>query len=509
MPQRLAILIVLTSVLWGLPASAQVSRPVAGLVDGNVWLFSADGGSARQITANGGYSSTIWSPDGTRLAYTGNPDGTSVRLYVIDRAGDGTPIIAAQGLNTDFPISFSPDSSRLLYALAAPANNGFQQIDLYSVEPRSGAAPARIGGFEYQAACAENNSTVDPSERRYTGEVSGTTSVPQLQIMTFGLLHSTTCLDTSRLRVLDLGTNQSTDLPFSGRAFPSPDRTFAVFPRSDRLTIMSSPNSPLTEIAVNGAPDQVGFGANGDIYFSTRQFVEQTPLSPDIAAQLGQVLFFMPRSYAVGVYRFNIRTGALQKLYEAAAYGVGRLGGTADGVLAIFSVVPNPPVWIRAIEGGALQVGSEEFFDAAQTDIYAVSLIDSSITQIGTSWEQIAINTSLGDSATFAPPTPTPPPTATPPPSATPPPTPTATPRASGLAVGMVATVNDQLTGLNLRESPGTAARVIEVLLPGDQVTIIEGTFPREGFDWWRIETPSGARGWIAEVVGGVQTLLP
>lgn len=498
-------------------ASAQVSFPAAALVDGNVWLFTADGGSARQITAAGSYAVPVWSPNGQILAYTGSPDSTSRTLYALDRAGAGTPVPVASGLNTLFPISFAPDSSRIIYALAASGDSAAQQIDVYGIEPRAGAAPQRLGGFTYQGGCG-GSAAVDPSEVRYSAETgSGAAfSQPQMELTAFGLLHSTGCLDHNRLLLLDLGTGEERALPFTARAFVAPDRSYMVFPREDRITIVSDPDSIYTEIAVSGVPDQVGFGANGDIYFSTRVLIGQTTLSPDAAAQLGQVLFIMPRTYAAAVYRFNILNGALQKLYEVDAYGIGRLGGTADGAAALFSVIPNPSVWVSEIEAGRLRVeNSPAFFAAAETQIFAVSLSDLSVMQIGTDWERLVVNTAVGDAASFAPPTLTPTvtltPTQTSTPTATFTPAPTLTPTLppSGLGAGVVATVSDQLVGLNLRETPGTQARIIEVLLPGAQVTVIEGSIPREGFDWWRIEAASGARGWVAEVVGGVQTIVP
>lgn len=62
---------------------------------------------------------------------------------------------------------------------------------------------------------------------------------------------------------------------------------------------------------------------------------------------------------------------------------------------------------------------------------------------------------------------------------------------------------------LNVREYPSIGFQIVEKLDSGDRVTIINGPQKNDDFVWWQIETEDGVTGWVAEYLGGVQTLFP
>jgi hypothetical protein len=503
--RRFGLLIALLLTVWCASTAAQTDRPIATIMDGNLWLYSIDGIFARQVTSSGGYSNPVWSPDGTLLAYTGNPDGAGVKLYLVDQAGLGTPVVLANGLNTPFPISFTPDSSQVVYAQVADGGNTVpQRIDVFAVAPRAGAPPLRLGTFDYRGGCG-GGGTIDPSEFRYSAETNQPLgyNTPVMHMTAFGLLHSTSCLDDNQLVVLDVNTGTVAPLPVRGDAFVSTDGTIIVVPGADRLNLISDPTRPITEIRISGTPDRIGFGGEGDIYYSTRAFVAQTPMPADIRDRVGEVLYLMPLSYEISLFRFNLRNGVNERLYTESAYGIGRLGGTFDGETLIFSQIPNPDFWVNALAQGTLsldEIDGAGFYDFVDTEIYALNLADKSVQPIADGWRWLAVNPALVEPVA----TPTLPPTLTP----VPPEAPTLSP--SGLAAGVEATVSEVLVALNVRENPGTGARVVEIILPGDRVTILDGPIFMEGFTWWEVRVEeSTAVGWAVEQVGNTYTMIP
>ena len=97
-------------------------------------------------------------------------------------------------------------------------------------------------------------------------------------------------------------------------------------------------------------------------------------------------------------------------------------------------------------------------------------------------------------------PTPTPTPYPTPTPTATPaPPTATPTPLPPGaLRLDAPARVVAR-QGLNVRETPGTHAKLVGRFAPGTLVTVREGPTAADGYRWWRVESKQGLNGWVAD----------
>ena len=62
---------------------------------------------------------------------------------------------------------------------------------------------------------------------------------------------------------------------------------------------------------------------------------------------------------------------------------------------------------------------------------------------------------------------------------------------------------------LNLRQGPSTSQAIIAGLYAGDYVAIIAGPYDNQGYRWWRVQTASGALGWIAGSIGGRSTIRP
>jgi tricorn protease len=93
-----------------------VSRTkIAFTYAGDLWTVDRSGGEAHRLVAPGGeHHSPIFSPDGTRVAYTCRQDG-NVDVYVVD-AGGGEPVRITYHPGTDVALDWTPDGSRILFS---------------------------------------------------------------------------------------------------------------------------------------------------------------------------------------------------------------------------------------------------------------------------------------------------------------------------------------------------------------------------------------------------------
>lgn len=67
------------------------------------------------------------------------------------------------------------------------------------------------------------------------------------------------------------------------------------------------------------------------------------------------------------------------------------------------------------------------------------------------------------------------------------------------LRVGMEAVVAPNIGPLNLRALPAVSTGVGVQLYSGNQLTVLSGPSCNGHFNWWRVETANGQRGWVAE----------
>lgn len=83
-------------------------------IGGTTWLADPDGKNLRQLA---GVSRTdtnpVWSPDGTRTAFTGR-DAAQDQIYVI--GSDGYDLVRLTCGTNDIQATWSPDGTRLLFA---------------------------------------------------------------------------------------------------------------------------------------------------------------------------------------------------------------------------------------------------------------------------------------------------------------------------------------------------------------------------------------------------------
>ncbi|HXQ81158.1 MAG TPA: PDZ domain-containing protein [Opitutaceae bacterium] len=82
---------------------------------GDIWTVDRSGGEAHRLVAPGGdHRMPIFSPDGSKVAYTGLQDG-NVDVYVVDAAG-GEPVRLTYHPGVDHALGWTPDGSRIVFS---------------------------------------------------------------------------------------------------------------------------------------------------------------------------------------------------------------------------------------------------------------------------------------------------------------------------------------------------------------------------------------------------------
>jgi Tol biopolymer transport system component len=76
------------------------STLAVGCADG-ICIGDADGTNLRTLVSGDGLYGTKWSPDGTRIAYTDQPNPSVVKVFVVDVATGETTFVA-EGLASDW-----------------------------------------------------------------------------------------------------------------------------------------------------------------------------------------------------------------------------------------------------------------------------------------------------------------------------------------------------------------------------------------------------------------------
>ncbi|MDX2137624.1 MAG: hypothetical protein SF123_05980 [Chloroflexota bacterium] len=100
-----------------------------------LWLMNSDGSQRRVVAqtqaADPSIASLAWSPDGTRIAFTGLTDSRQ-GIYIVNVVSGELQQITADGISASAP-SWSPDGTRLAFAWSPVANQEVYIVELDSI----------------------------------------------------------------------------------------------------------------------------------------------------------------------------------------------------------------------------------------------------------------------------------------------------------------------------------------------------------------------------------------
>lgn len=121
------------------PAISPDGSTIAFAYKGDLYCVPANGGEARQLTTHAAYDSQpIWSPDGKKITFTSNREG-SLDVYVISAKG-GAPTRLTTNSGKETPIAFKDNDHVLFSANIMPTaqSNLFAFSQVYEVSTEGG-----------------------------------------------------------------------------------------------------------------------------------------------------------------------------------------------------------------------------------------------------------------------------------------------------------------------------------------------------------------------------------
>jgi Tol biopolymer transport system component/tRNA A-37 threonylcarbamoyl transferase component Bud32 len=111
-------------------------------VSGDLWMLDLVSGGRTRFTFNKDvYSPAVWSPDGTRIAYSAGRLGDTIYEKTASGLGDQQVLLKEPGLR-HFPTSWSRDGRFLLYHTENAANTGY---DLWALSVSDGKPHLMLG----------------------------------------------------------------------------------------------------------------------------------------------------------------------------------------------------------------------------------------------------------------------------------------------------------------------------------------------------------------------------
>jgi tricorn protease len=116
------------------------AKEIAFCFGGDVWMVDRNGGEARRLAGSTGTSSgPVFSPDGTKVAYTSRMDGNT-DVYFVDAAG-GVPVRLTYHPGNDTALGWTPDGTHIIFSSNRATHRDLPQ--LYTV-PLSGGLPQEL-----------------------------------------------------------------------------------------------------------------------------------------------------------------------------------------------------------------------------------------------------------------------------------------------------------------------------------------------------------------------------
>lgn len=347
---------------------------LAAVHNGNIWLYGL-GAKPYEITDGTAhsYSHLVWSPDGDYLAFVALDEDFRASLWLYDRSSDSQMLVEAE-VPAGLPINFTGDGRELLFFndSTPPGSDQGNPMDVYAYDTTENTLKTRIASVNLGAGCGGGSSFA--GDWAYWDETEGLGGFHSvLELTTFGLVYSKDCGYSTAL--LNLDTGEEFVFDSVTRVALSADRTTLAgitYQRGDRtnerVVVLNLESRETTKLETSDMPDQVAWGASGELFYSTRQMSDRMIISSEeelerinaVLGSSGQV-----HVWEVSIRRFDLATNEDNEIYQADAYAIGRMRAISDDVL-VFSQISNAEVWLREIGEGRLDTNDPFRFQESE-----------------------------------------------------------------------------------------------------------------------------------------------
>ena len=147
-------------------------KTIAFTYKGDIFTVPTNGGTATQITSDEAYDTTpLWSPDGTRIAFSSNREG-SADIFVAPAKG-GTPVRITTHSGAETPLAWLNDSTVLFSADLHPSHHALNDAffpQTYTVTARPGMRPKLFLPLAMRAASVRDGKVLFEERASYENE---------------------------------------------------------------------------------------------------------------------------------------------------------------------------------------------------------------------------------------------------------------------------------------------------------------------------------------------------
>ncbi len=390
-----------------------ISYPPMAVLDmnGQLWLYGF--GSKPQRTTISNVVDMAWSPDGTSLAIlSGNP----MTLQLLDATD-----MSVRQLNADFydyprfPISFSQDGTRLIYAANGGMNDSRSPgywlgywAEVFSLELKVDALPEEIGYVDYDNSTnGEMPFAADlmywSESNRDQGYGADQPGFDRFLLETpFGILHTRGIWGGGVVNLFKYGSERKDTIDLPGHpehVVASPDRTHIVGV-SDEGTIVRINLQTLESesFSTEYFSQLLAWSGDENVYYVTRNHRKNlldtlSDSQQNIFRQSYPYITKVPM-YDVQIRVLNLEDGKSKLLYDADAYAIGRLMLSPDGKAIFFTQIPNMRSWIENLFRFPQPIDEfdSHYYKMGKPTLYKLSLDTSRVETIGTGFYRAVIN---------------------------------------------------------------------------------------------------------------------
>ncbi|MEO8612976.1 MAG: hypothetical protein ABI690_34100 [Chloroflexota bacterium] len=404
------VLFILFSLIPSLITEAQSTPtlPMAGIYQGNVWVF---GDHPHALTANTvqGYFDLMWSPDGTKLAFiaqadrhaggshslmlwnTQDSEGKAVSIYQTYTAGFGFTADSQKIMVIDHVKGSQDLTLRMVDATPNPTVTDTNMIMPFSSGIECGGAPVNFAHSRY---LDDDNIWMKTllAQTPYGVVFAGNCFIPGDY-----LLHPENNTGTS------LSENmQNTALSPDGTHTTGITRSSGGGAAQLAVYDLSTQTSQIIDTPVE--PEIVAWGTDNNTIFYSHRDPSGTMFDGLTADEIAhyESLFadaFIdakadPTSYESSLYRYDKVTGSSTLVYQSYAYGITNLVALPN--LLIFSETQNAGSLVGSLARGQMSLPTTNMFDSLEgmigVHLMELHLDNGHVETLATDVTQAAIN---------------------------------------------------------------------------------------------------------------------